>query len=246
MQAKELWRVLNVIKDYAGPTEAIISNLFEQAIQHRAEKAAKQEEKEIEEALEVAEAEEEARKKKKGRRSHITRKRSNTFDSKESRDQDHKEKDSSSSDSDSDENMDTVGPEPRASTPPSDSLIGLRKLSMGIGDTRSSFAKRNLGSLLMKRRTTNLGGAGPIENTIQLSFAILPHGYVLLISWLCQCCTRLLTILLLILPILSSSNNMPMSVELLEPFFGENIHMTCQNLEMIMEGDESLEVQGMK
>jgi len=36
-----------------------------------------------------------------------------------------------------------------------------------------------------------------------------------------------------------------MSVELLEPFFGENINVTCQNLEMIMEGDESLEVQGM-
>jgi hypothetical protein len=84
------------------------------------------------------------------------------------------------------------------------------------GSTRSSFAKRNLGTLIMKRRTTNIAAAGGTELAIQLSIAILPHG----------------------------SHNMPMSVELLEPFFGENINSTCQNLEMIMEGDESLEVQG--
>lgn len=69
-----------MIKDYAGPTESIISNLFEQAIQHRAEKAAKQEEIEIKEALLEAEAEE-MKKEKKIRKSHFSRRKSQALDS---------------------------------------------------------------------------------------------------------------------------------------------------------------------
>lgn len=217
-QAKELWRVLNVIKDYALPTQAIVANLFEQAIQHRAELAAQQEERELEEELQAEEEEAtvgtpggtkkegggSGAKKDVARRS-VTQKKPPK----------EKERPGDSSDSSS-------GSESEAE----DNGDGGRKLARRTdspGATsesappRSSFAIRNLGTIMMKRRTTyaNTPG-GEHGNAIQLSFAILPHG----------------------------SHNMPVSVEVLEPFFGENINVTCQNLEMILEGDESLEVQG--
>ena len=83
---------------------------------------------------------------------------------------------------------------------------------------KTSLTRRNVGTLLLGRRQTKQGGQDGVDVGIQLCVAILPHG----------------------------SNNMPMSIDLLEPFFGENINMTCQNIEMIMEGDESLEVHGMR
>jgi len=210
-QAKELWRVLNVVKDYADPTQSIISHLFEQAIQHRAELAAQVEEKALEAAL--AEEEEKEKEKEKGsekgsekkerrQSSQFSRKRTNTMESVESN--------ASSSDSDNSEANDRVG---------SPIMHPARKSFLqtvaDVENNRSSFSKRNIGTLIMKRRTTNIQG-GDEGATLQLSFAILPHG----------------------------SHNMPMSVSLLEPFFGENVNVTCQNLEMILEGDESLEVQG--
>lgn len=202
-QAKELWRVLNVIKDYADPTEKIVSHLFEQAIQHRAELAALQEEKAIEAAIAEEEEKENKGKKKEQRRSQYSRKRSNTMESAESN--------LSTSDSDESEAVDHV-PSPITTQ----SRKSFLETVTDARDLRASFTKRNIGTLIMKRRSTNIQGSGDNASTIQLSFAVLPHG----------------------------SHNMPMSIELLEPFFGENINMTCQNLEMILEGDESLEVQG--
>ena len=98
---------------------------------------------------------------------------------------DSQDKDSSSSDSDVEEKDTDSIDRGDASPGISESLAMARKFSMGapggsVKDTRSSFAKRNLGTLIMKRRTTNLGGGaaggGAMENAIQLSFAILPHG----------------------------------------------------------------------
>ena len=186
-----------MIMDYAVPTESIISNMFQQAVQQRSEETAQQEEEELEEALKEAQGSSTNRPGKSFTSSPGPRKRLNSHDS---------ELSGASSTSESDNESDKFIDKPIANSP-----LGRSSFM----SSRGSIARRAMGTLIMKRRTTHMQG-GEAENSIQLSFAVLPHG----------------------------SNNLPMSADLLQPFFGDNINTICQNLEMILEGDESLEVHG--